>query len=174
LKMSRRGAAVDSDYDDDDEEEEEQQEDPISFDDRCKLVHVKSLALQSLAAVYPLLNTKTKKEHLSIITDCANDIADHLEQLQPPPPPSKRGRDEVDDDNDDEERFFSLSERAEHLGINLSDAQKKEAGLKVHIAYIDRYGRNPAKGGMAGGIKVNQYSENACERVMDPILKTYR
>jgi len=171
--MSRRGAAVDSDYDDDDDEEEEQ-EDPISFDDRCKLVHVKSLALQSLAAVHPLLNTKTKKEHLAIITDCANDIADHLEQLQPPPPskPIKRGR-EDDDDDDDEERFFSLSERAEHLGINLSDAQKKEAGLKVHIAYKDRYGRNPAKGGMAGGIKVNQYSEHACERVMDPILKTY-
>ncbi len=159
---------MDSEYEDDDEEVEEQQHD-ISFVDRCNLIHVKSTALQALVAAHPLIR-RANKERLAIITNYVEDIIDQIEQLQAPPPSNKRGRD--DDEEEGGERLF------DYLGIDLSDAQKKEAGLKVHKAYIKQYGTSPSKKPVVNndgkGFRINQYSERECIRVVDPILKEYR
>ncbi len=185
----------DSDYADDDNVADE-----IAFPDRCAIIHAKAAALKALVLAYPLA-TKGKKDRAAVINDCADDLGDHIQQLQAPvasvalpptPPPAphrKRGRaaaiieddDEGDEDDEEEEvhgPLFPLSERAERLGIQLTDAQKKEAGLKVHIAFKDRFGRSPSKKSVIGGngkrMGINQYSENECVRVVDPILELYR
>jgi len=170
---------MDSDYDEEEEEEQEEQQehDDIDFNDRCKIIEVKSAALVALVAAHPL-KIKGKKELNASIDACVADIGEHLELLQPPravaapaaaTPPRKRERSEGDD-----EPYYAVSDRATMLGIVLTTEQKKEAGLLVFRAYEKRYGKIPTKKAIKGkDFEINEYTEQECIKVVDPILKKY-